>query len=111
MRRPTRRASRPILRWRKPSADPLTFGSGSDQRLVFDAVRLIGCGAEAAAAVGFVIGVIALKPLDAALALEGEDVRRDAVEEPAVVADDDRAAGIIEQRLFERAQRIDVEIV
>ena len=46
-----------------------------------------------------------------AVALEGEDVRRDAVEEPAVVADDHGAAGIVEQRLLERAQRVDVEVV
>jgi hypothetical protein len=38
-------------------------------------------------------------------------VGRHAVEEPAVVADDDRAAGELEERLLERAQRVDVEIV
>src|SRR5690349_22028139 len=81
------------------------------QRLVFNAVRLVGFGAEATAAVGFVIGVIALEPFDAAVALEGEDVRRDTVEKPAVVADDDGAARIVEQCLLERAQRVDVEIV
>ena len=46
-----------------------------------------------------------------AVALEGEHVGGDAVEEPAVVADDDGATGKILQRLFQRAQRIDVEIV
>ncbi len=35
----------------------------------------------------------------------------DAVEEPAVVGDDDGAAGEGEQRLLERAQRVDVEVV
>jgi hypothetical protein len=38
-------------------------------------------------------------------------VRGDAVEEPAVVADDDGAAGEVEQRLLERPQRVDVEVV
>ena len=61
-------------------------GSRPHQRLVLDAVRLVGFGAEAAAAVGFVIGVVALEPVDLAVALEGEDVGRDAVEKPAVVA-------------------------
>ena len=46
-----------------------------------------------------------------AVALEGEDVGRQPVEEPAVVADDDRAAGKILQRFFERAQRVHVEVV
>ena len=53
---------------------------------------LVGFGAEAAVAVGFVIGVVALEPLDLAVALEGEDVGGDAVEKPAVVGDDDGAA-------------------
>jgi hypothetical protein len=38
-------------------------------------------------------------------------VRRDAVEKPAIVGDDHRATGELEQRLFERTQRLDVEIV
>jgi hypothetical protein len=35
----------------------------------------------------------------------------DAIEEPPIVADDHGAARIGEQHFFERAQRIDVEIV
>src|SRR4051794_19481126 len=58
-----------------------------------------------------VILKIAFEPFDMTVVLEGEDVRRDAVEEPAVVADDDGAAGKILQRLFQRTQRIDVEVV
>src|SRR6202012_336251 len=54
---------------------------------------------------------IALEPLDVAIAFEGENMRGDAVEEPAIVADDDGAAGEILKSLFQRAQRIDVEIV
>ena len=46
-----------------------------------------------------------------AVAFEGQDMRRDPVEEPAVVADDDGAAGEIVERLFQRAKRVDVEIV
>ena len=42
--------------------------------------------------VGFVVLEIALEPFDVAAAFEGEDVGRDAVEEPAVVADEDGAA-------------------
>src|SRR5215510_11115420 len=54
------------------------------QRLVLDPVRLVGVGAQAALAVGLVVREVALEPLDVALALEREDVRRDAVEEPAI---------------------------
>ncbi len=61
--------------------------------------------------VGLVVLEVALEPFDVAVALEGEDVGGDAVEEPAVVADDHGAAGEILQRLLERAQRLDVEVV
>src|SRR5439155_19648538 len=98
-RRSRRRAPRPAP------------GPSRAQAAVFDAVRPLGLGAEAAAAVGFVVLVVALEPDDAALALEGEDVGGDAVEEPAVVADDDRAAREVDERVLERAQRVDVEVV
>eukprot|EP00965_Chrysotila_dentata_P079571 2623788-Pleurochrysis_carterae.AAC.1 len=39
------------------------------------------------------------------------DVRGEAVEEEAVVADDDGAAGKLEQRFLERAHRVNVEVV
>src|SRR5438552_18039807 len=79
------------------------------QAAVFYAVGALGLGAEAAAAVGLVVLVVALEPFHAALALEGEDVGGDEVEEPAVVADDDGAACEIDERLLERAPRVDVE--
>jgi hypothetical protein len=44
-------------------------------------------------------------------ALVGQDVRRDPVEEPAVVADDDGAAGELQQGVLQRAERLDVEVV
>src|SRR5262249_29407549 len=47
---------------------------------------------------------------DMAVVLKGEGVGGDAVEEPAVVADDHGAAGKVLQRLLERAQGIDVDI-
>jgi hypothetical protein len=74
-------------------------------------VRLVGLVAEPAVPVGFVVLVVALEPHHLAVALEGEDVGGDAVEEPAVVADHHGAAGEVEQRLFQRAQRVDVEVV
>src|SRR5437016_5742638 len=85
--------------------------SVTGQGLVADAVRLIGLGAEAAAPVGLIIGVVAFEPDHLAVAFEGEDVSGDPVEKPPVVRDDDGAAGIFQQRLLERAQGIDVEIV
>ena len=64
-----------------------------------------------ASPVRLVVLVVALEPDDLAVALEGQDVGGDAVEEPAVVADDHGAAGEAQQRLLQRAQRVDVEVV
>src|SRR5262249_54973619 len=78
---------------------------------VLDAVRLVGAGAEALAALGFVGLVVALAPDRLAVALEGQDVGGDAVQKPPVVADHHGAAAEGEQRLLQRAQRVHVEVV
>jgi hypothetical protein len=58
-----------------------------------------------------VVGEVALEEADLAVALEGEDVRGDAVQEPAVVADHHDAAGERLQAGLQRAQRVHVEVV
>src|SRR5450759_2144322 len=60
--------------------------SGSEA-LVPDAVGLIGRGAKFPVAVFLVLGEVALEPANHAVALEGQHVGRDPVQEPAVVAD------------------------
>ena len=74
-------------------------------------MRLVGLVAQAALAVRLVVLVVALEPFDVAVALEGQDVGRDAVQEPAIVADDHGAAGEAVQRLFQCPQGIDVQVV
>src|SRR3954454_12425116 len=61
--------------------------------------------------IGLVFLEIALEPLDMAVALEGEDVGGEAVEEHAVMRDDHGAAGEVLQRILERAERLGVEVV
>ena len=72
---------------------------------------MISRHAEAAHLVFLIAVEIAFEPFDVAVAFEREDVRGEAVQEPAIVADHDGAAGEIFQRSFERLQRFDVEIV
>ena len=85
--------------------------SGARQPLVAEPMRTIRLGTQATPPIGLVVGVVALEPDDLAVAFEGEQVGRDPVEEPAVVADHDRAAGELQERVLERAQGVDVEIV
>src|SRR6056297_433788 len=94
----------------RATARPPRPGSAAEL-LVLDALRLHRVGAEAADLVGLVFAEVALEPLDVAVALEGEDVGAEPVHEPAVVADHHGAAGELLQRVLERAQRLDVEIV
>src|SRR5947209_12776614 len=79
--------------------------------LILYAMRLVGGGAEAGVPLLLIDLVVALAPDDAAVALEGEHVRRNAVEEPAVVRDDDGTAAEVDERVFERTQRVHVEVV
>ena len=46
-----------------------------------------------------------------AVALEGEDVGGEAIEEEAIVADYNRASGEILDRVFQRAERFDIKII
>ncbi len=54
---------------------------------------------------------VPLEPLDMGLAFEGQDVCADAVEEEAVVADDDGAAGEVDEGVLQSAEGFDVEVV
>src|SRR3954447_13049689 len=72
--------------------------SGPRELLVGDSVRPVGLGAQALTPVRLVGLEVALEPLHLRVALEREHVRADAVQEPAIVRDDHRAAGEVEQR-------------
>ena len=74
-------------------------------------MRFIRGDPQALFALFFVSGEVPFAPVDVAFAFKGQDVRGDAVEEPAIVADDDDAADVVEDRFFEGAERVDIEIV
>src|SRR5580692_2905548 len=78
---------------------------------VRDAVRAGRLGAEALDLVLLVGLEVALEPEPVRAALPGQDVRRDTVEEPAVVARDHGAAGEFEERVLQARQGLDVEVV
>ena len=55
--------------------------------------------------------IVALEPRHLRIAFEGEYMRCDAVEKPAVVGNDHRAPGERHQRLFQGPQCFDVEVI
>src|SRR5215469_16867175 len=65
----------------------------ASERLVLDAVRLRGVVSGPSLVVLDVLLVVALEPDHLRVALEGEHVGGDTVEEPAIVRDHDGAAG------------------
>ena len=74
----------------------------------------VGCirrCAKSFAPVGLVVADIPRVPENGAVLFERENVCADAVEEPAIVADDQRATGKVIQRFFQRPQCIDIEVV
>src|SRR5687767_945202 len=85
------------LRWGRglqtPADLPPSGGRSPRQLAVLDPVRLVGLRAKPALAIGFVVFVVALEPHHLAVPFECQYVGRDAVEEPAIVADHHRAAG------------------
>ena len=121
---PTRRRPPPSWSCARPTATPTRWPRRSsrccpDRSL--EAYRASGLylmrwgwsalGAELLVAPRLVVAEVALEPAHLAVALEGEDVGGDPVEEPPVVADDDRAAGERLERVLQGAQRVDVEVV
>src|SRR5664280_678296 len=82
---------------------------------VRNAVRTRGLDAEPLYLVLLVGRVVALEPEPAARVVLGalvrQDVRRHPVEEPAVVRDDHGATGELQQRVLERSERLDIQVV
>src|SRR2546428_4845247 len=109
-RQRVRRIPQASQRAPRPRRGTAPRGSRAHERPVADAVRapIRPNGLTHVFLVGL---VVALEPADAAVAFEDEQVRRDAVQEPAVVADYGHAPGEIEHGLLERTQRVDVQIV
>src|ERR1700687_1467098 len=81
------------------------------QWFVADSMWLSGVFAFALLVILDIVLVVAFKPDDLRIALEREDMRCDAVQEPAIVRDDDRATGERHQRIFEGAQRFDIKVI
>ena len=81
-----------IRAYAREIASALTADGSGGEALVPDPVRLVRRGAQFLVPERLVVADVPLEEPDLAVALEGEDVGRDPVEEPAVVADDHGAA-------------------
>jgi hypothetical protein len=79
--------------------------------LIVCPVRLNALRTNATQTGRLVILKVTLVPDDITLALKSHDVSADAVQKPAVVADDDRCSGKLENRVFQSAERINIQVV
>src|ERR1700722_6911481 len=85
--------------------------SSPGQWFVADSMGLGGVFAFAFLVILDVFLIVAFEPDDLRVAFESEDMGGDAVQEPAIVRDDDRTTRESHQRVFERAQSFDIEVV
>src|ERR1041384_8577993 len=109
--------ARRTLRYVEPLSDAkTTLGAFfnillAGQFAVANPVWLSGFLAHPFLPVCFVLAVVPFEPDHLAIAFEGQNMGRDSVQKPAIVAADDGAAGEIFQTLFQCAQGVDVKIV
>src|ERR1700734_1484164 len=87
------------------------INASTGEWFVTDPVGLGGVLALAFLVVLDIFLIVPLEPDDLGVALEGENVSRDSIEEPAIVRDDHRAAREGHQCILERAQSLDIQIV
>ncbi len=78
---------------------------------VLNAMGLVGVFTQPRPTISVILGVVAFVPEDIGVALEGQDVGTDAVQEPAIMTDDDQAAAELHEGIFEGAQGIDIQVV
>src|ERR1700732_1052685 len=78
---------------------------------VANAVRLIGVFPLALSVVIDVFLVVAFEPYDLRVAFERQNMRRDPIEEPAIMRNYHRAARERHQRIFQSAQGLNIEVI
>src|SRR5664280_1093016 len=104
-----------ILAWEGDDADSAKWFWFEGNFADYERNKVERLGAEALHFVALVVGEVAFEPEPLGrvgiVALPRPDVGGDPVEEPAVVADHHRASREVLERVFKRAQRLDVEVV
>ena len=58
-----------------------------------DAMRDVICDTKPTFAIDFIVGVIAIEPINLTFTLESQDMGGYPIEEPAIMADDDGTSG------------------
>ena len=81
------------------------------QVAVLDPVGLVCRCSDTRFSIRLIFGVIPIEPHNLAVSLKGEDVGRDPVEKPPVVADDHSTAREVFEPVLQGSKRVDVEIV
>ena len=81
------------------------------QLLELHPMRLGSVSAEALLLVLFVFAIIALEKDRLAIAFESQDMSANTIEEPAIMADHEGAAREVQERFFERPERVDVQVI
>ena len=86
-------------------------GLSSRQLSILNPMGHFSRRAQTRLAIFFIIRVVSFEPNNFAVTFEREHMCSDSIEEPTVVGDHNRAAGEVFERLFQRAQCVDVKVV
>ena len=90
---------------------PVFFCASKTPLIEFRLARLRVRRAQSPLPVLFVCLIVPFEPGYAPRTFESQNVSGDSVEEPPVMANDDGATRKFEQRFFERAQSIHIEVI
>ena len=85
--------------------------SRSLQRLVTDTLRLCAFRTQTLDLIGLVLVVVAVKERPLGVTLASQNVRCNPIQEPTVVANHERAARKLQQRIFQRSKGFNIQIV
>ena len=99
-----------MVSWTEQPETPCVYLSVL-QLLIAKAFGLVGRFAQPLTMFALVGFEVAFAPVNVTVALERQDMCGQSIEEPAVVAHDDGAAGKVFDRFFQSAKRVDVKIV
>ena len=74
-------------------------------------MRHLGLSSQTCFAILFVVRIVTFEPNNFTVAFERQHVRRNPIEKPTIVRDNDNATGKTLQGLFQRTQGVYVQIV
>ena len=105
------RASATVLGWLQERGLAAPEWQPRELVKLLTSVRLVSGHSQPSPSLLFVSLEIPLAPVDVAVPFERQNVRGDAIQKPAIVADHHHATGEVQDRFLQGSQRVDIQVV